>query len=65
MNEFPEIGTVDDVARFLKYSKKTIYKWSSERVFPRGVVIGKARFNMTKLKECIEREGQFLTRRSA
>jgi len=62
---FPDIGTVSDVARLLKYSKKTVYKWTSARAFPRGVVIGRGRFNLTRLRESIEANACFLTRKAA
>ena len=60
-SNFPEIGTVEDVARLLKYSKKTIYKWTSARLFPRGVVIARGRYNLTRLKDTIEKNDSFLT----
>lgn len=62
---FPDIGTVDDVARLLKYSKKTVYKWTSAHAFPRGVVIGRGRYNLTRLRESIEKGETFLTRKAA
>ena len=55
---FPEIGTYIEVAFLLKMSTKTIYAYKSR--FPRGVYLGHGRFNISRLKNHIEKNGTFL-----
>ena len=56
----PVIGTYREVANYLKLSRKTIYKMTCKRQFARGIYLGRGRFNMSKLKECIEKKGTYL-----
>ncbi len=63
MMQFPEIGTYEDVASCLKLSRKTVYKTVCLKEFKKGIYLGRGRFNMEKLKKCIENEGTYLNDR--
>ena len=56
----PAIGTYQEVADYLKLSRKTVYKMCCKKVFARGIYLGRGRFNMSRLKECIEQKGTYL-----
>ncbi len=58
-----EIVRYDDVAAFLRLSKKTIYKMTCQKRFPIGVYLGQGRFNFSRLKECIEKNGTYLRKK--
>lgn len=62
-NLLPEIGTYSEVAAYLRYSRKTLYKLVCNKEFKKGVYLGGGRFNMDKLRKCIEMEGTFLVNR--
>lgn len=61
----PEIATYAEVAQYLKLSRRTVYKMCSLGDFRRGVYLGRGRFNMSRLRDCIEREGSYLKDRRA
>ena len=65
MIEFPEIGKYADVAAALRLSIKTIYKMTCKKVFARGIYLGRGQFNMSRLKECIEKNGTYLKQAAA
>ena len=58
--EMPEIGTYAEVAAYLRLSRKTVYKMCSQDTFRKGVYLGRGRFNLSRLKECIEKNGTYL-----
>lgn len=60
----PEIGTYSEVSAYLKYSRKTLYKLVCKGEFKRGIYLGGGRFNLNKLRKCIELEGSILAGRS-
>jgi len=60
--DFPQLANYAEVAALLKLSKSTIYKMVHYRMFPPGVYLRHGRFNLTRLKEYIERNGTFLTK---
>ncbi len=63
MIEMPEIARTDEVRTFLRVdSASTFYKWMSGKKFKPGIYLGYGRFNMSRLKQCIENEGRFLKR---
>ena len=65
MISMPVIATYEDVAAYLKLSKKTVYKMVCEGVFPSGVYIGHGRFNLTRLADHIDKHGSFLRKKAA
>jgi len=60
--DFPQLANYAEVAALLKLSKSTVYKMVHFRMFPPGVYLRHGRFNLTRLKESIERNGTFLTK---
>jgi hypothetical protein len=54
-----EIGTYDDMMKFLKLEKSTLYKMVCHHKLPDGVYLNHGRFNLTKLKRHIEDHGTF------
>ena len=60
MIELPEIGTFEDVMRYLKLARQTIYRMACKKEFRHGIYLGRGRFNMHKLKYCIEKHGSYL-----
>jgi len=63
--QLPEIGTYADIAACLKLSRKTVYKLVCLREFKKGIYLGRGRFNIERLKICIERDGTYLNERNA
>ena len=63
MIQLPEIGTYEDMAACLKLSRKTVYKMVCHGDFKRGIYLGRGRFNIDRLKTCIEKEGTYLNER--
>lgn len=61
MIELPEIGDYKTVAAYLKLSRKTVYRMTSTKEFRRGIYLGRGRFNLAKLKTCIEKYGTYLS----
>ena len=55
----PVIGKAADVARVLAKSKKRIQNMVSRKRFKPGIFIGDGRYNLSRLKECIE-NGSYL-----
>lgn len=49
----PEVVTTDEIATFLKVAPKTIYNYTSNRLWVDGIFLGHARYNLTRLKETI------------
>ena len=62
MVEMPEIATTSEIRRYLRVPAPTLYRWMSKGHFRRGIYLGRGRFNMQKLKYCIEKYGTFLTK---
>lgn len=58
--ELPEIGDYNTVAAYLKLARKTLYRMTSQGEFRRGIYLGRGRFNLAKLKMCIEKYGTYL-----
>lgn len=56
----PAIGTYTDVAGYLKLARRTLYKMTCERRFRQGIYLGGGRFNLSRLRECIEKHGSYL-----
>lgn len=56
---FPKIGKAGDVAQVLCKSKKRVQNMVSKKRFKPGIYIGDGRFNLSRLKECIE-NGSYL-----
>ena len=60
--DFPKLANYEEVAEVLRLKKSTVYKMVHYRMFPAGVYLRHGRFNLTRLKEYIERNGTFLTK---
>jgi hypothetical protein len=56
---FPRIGKAGDVALILGKSKKRVQNMASCGRFRKGIYIDDGRFNLSRLKECIE-QGSYL-----
>lgn len=54
MIQMPEIVTSEELAAYLKVSKKTIQNMVSREELLEGIYIGRDRYNMTKLKQYLE-----------
>jgi len=60
-----EIFTIDELARYLKLSKSTVYKLSQEGKIP-GQKVGRHwRFRKASIDRWLEREGEEESRREA
>ena len=55
----PLIGKAEDVARLLLKSRKRVQNMVATKRFKAGIYIGDGRFNMSRLKESIEK-GSYL-----
>ena len=60
MIQLPEIGTYAEVAAYLRLSIRTCYKMSCRRDFAHGIYLGRGRFNLARLKHCVEEKGTYL-----
>jgi len=60
MIEMPAIGTYNEVAAYLRLKRSTIYKMTHRGAFKPGIYIGQGRFNMDRLRKCIDEEGSYL-----
>jgi hypothetical protein len=49
----PEIATAEQVAAYLKLTPKTVQNTASKGEFIPGIYIGRNRYNMSRLVECI------------
>ena len=59
------IGTYSDVAGLLCLSKQTIYGYTSSRVFPQNVYLGRGRFNLNAIEEHIQNNTLFPKKQEA
>lgn len=58
--ELPEIVTYEEVATYLRLSIKAIYQMVHRKEFRKGIYLGRGRFNMSKLRYCIDQYGTYL-----
>ena len=56
----PVIATYGEISDYLKLSRKTVYKMVCEKRFRPGIYIGQGRFNMSRLRDDIEKRGSYL-----
>lgn len=62
MPDMPQLATYNEVASYLGKPVKTIYNMVTRKAFKPGIYIGDGRFNMTRLKDAIEKGGGYLRR---
>jgi hypothetical protein len=51
MIQMPEIATPQQVAEYLQISVRTVHNMTGRREWRDGIYIGRARYNMDKLRE--------------
>ena len=58
--ELPEIVTYKEVAEYLRLSKTAVYQMVYRNEFRKGIYLQRGRFNMSKLRYCMEQYGTYL-----
>ena len=61
--EMPEIGTTEDMARILRLKRRTVYNMVCRKDFRKGIYLGRGRYNLSRLKQCIEESASYLRAR--
>ncbi|MCX7927502.1 MAG: helix-turn-helix domain-containing protein [Candidatus Omnitrophica bacterium] len=51
-----ELMTIEDLANYLKVSRRTIYEWLKHNKIPALKVVGQWRFKKEKIDEWIEKQ---------
>jgi excisionase family DNA binding protein len=59
--ELPEIVTYEEIASYLRLSRKAIYQMVHRNELKKGIYLGRGRFNMSKLRYCIDQHGTHLS----
>jgi PTS system nitrogen regulatory IIA component len=53
-----ELMTIDDLAAYLKVSRRTIYEWLKQSKIPALKLVGQWRFKKDKIDEWMEQHSQ-------
>jgi PTS system nitrogen regulatory IIA component len=53
-----ELMTIDDLAAYLKVSRRTIYEWLKQNKIPALKLVGQWRFKKDKIDEWMEQHSQ-------
>lgn len=51
-----DLMTIEEVARYLKVKKRTVYDWLKKGKIPAFKIVGQWRFRRTKIDNWLERE---------